>query len=378
MRERELSILFFINSLSLGGAERVTANLANFWSKKGWEVIVISLASDSIDFYQLDPSIRRISLNLNTESFNLLLAFKNNIRRILFLRRELMRFKPDIALSIMTTANILLTLAKIGLKNIVAVGSERTYPSQQTISWVWRVMRRYLYSRLSAIVSLTHESAFWLKKYTNSKKIVVIPNSVVFPLPLQKPIIKISPKFKKQKILLSVGRLSEEKQFDILISVFQKLIFDFPDWVLVILGEGNIRYQLEKQIKSLKMENHVFLPGNTGNIGEWYASADIYVLTSRYEGFPNSLVEAMAHGLPAISFDCDTGPRDIIRNGIDGLLVSEMNIDELSKALRQLMDDDILRNKFAEMAIEVRERFSLEKVAKMWEELFMNILYEKK
>ena len=374
MKERELSILFFLNSLSLGGAERATVNLANYWAGKNWEVTIVTLDSKSLDFYEIHPSIKRIALDISGNSSNCINAIFKNIYRIFVLRRLLKQIKPDIALAMMSTANILLALASIYLKKIITVGSERTFPPKVPLGRIWESLRTTFYNCLSVVVALNQESALWLAQNTKSRKINIIPNSISFPLPSTEPHIDISIIPKGKKKLISVGRLSEEKQFDILISVFQKLIFDFPDWVLVILGEGNIRYQLEKQIKSLKIENHVFLPGNTGNIGEWYASADIYVLTSRYEGFPNSLVEAMAYGLPVISFDCDTGPRNIIRNGIDGLLVQAENVDELVKALQRLMKNENLRKRFSKRATEVRERYSQEKILCMWEELFDDLI----
>ena len=105
-------------------------------------------------------------------------------------------------------------------------------------------------------------------------------------------------------------------------------------------------------------------------MGEWYERVDVYVMGSRFEGFPLTLAEALVHGLPAVSFDCDTGPRDIIRPEVDGLLVPPGNVDALTAALDQLMADASLRVQFATRAVEARQRFSMERIARMWEELF--------
>jgi glycosyltransferase involved in cell wall biosynthesis len=114
----------------------------------------------------------------------------------------------------------------------------------------------------------------------------------------------------------------------------------------------------------------VFMPGIAGNIGEWYARADLFVMTSRFEGFPNALAEALAYGLPAVSFDCDTGPRDIIRDGVDGLLVPPGDASGLEQALDRVMGNRELRMHMAGMAIDARKRFSIDRIAGMWEALF--------
>ncbi|HVL76504.1 MAG TPA: glycosyltransferase, partial [Noviherbaspirillum sp.] len=166
------------------------------------------------------------------------------------------------------------------------------------------------------------------------------------------------------------GRLSEEKNFDLLIDVFTRLAPRHPDWDLVILGEGPERAALEGKVGIAGLRRRVFLPGRVGNMGRWYERADLYVMTSRFEGFPNTLVEAMSYGLPAVSFDCDTGPRDIIRPGIDGLLIRPGDLAALEAALGSLMTGTSERQAFARAALCTRERFSVERISSMWEQLF--------
>ena len=173
------------------------------------------------------------------------------------------------------------------------------------------------------------------------------------------------------RLLLAVGRLVEQKGFDWLLAAFCELAQKHPRWDLVILGEGPLRAELEGAARSARLEGRVFLPGRMGNLGEWYEHADLYVMSSRYEGFGNTLVEGLAHGLPAVSFDCDTGPRDIIRHEIDGLLVPPEDVASLAAAPGP--PDGRRRTCAAsspQRAVEARERFSIERIAKKWEKLF--------
>jgi glycosyltransferase involved in cell wall biosynthesis len=369
-----LNILIFIHSLSSGGAERVTVNLANHWADKGWQVTIVTLASESLDFYQLDPAVRRIVLNLAGDSSNPLMAIVNNLRRAHALRRVLRNVQPEVSLAMMTTANILLALATLGLPQFAAIGSERVHPPQYSLGPLWEWLRSHAYGNLAAVTALTNESRAWLLTHTHARKVTVIPNPAPWPLPVQAPLLSVqSANAAGRKTLLAVGRLNAQKGFDLLITVFAEIAIRHQDWDLVILGEGPLRAVLEQQVTRTGLSQRIKLPGRAGNVADWYAAADIYVMSSRFEGFPNTLAEAMAHGLPAVSFDCDTGPRDIIRHAVDGLLVPNGDEAALRQALSRLMADDALRLQFAAKAKEVRERFSMQKIAAMWEALFKEV-----
>jgi glycosyltransferase involved in cell wall biosynthesis len=370
---KNLRLVIFIPSLCGGGAERVTSNLANYFFNKKWSVTIVTLASIESDFYVLHSGVERISLNLENNSAGLLSAIINNSNRIFALRRVLKQLHPKVALAMGDSANITLALASIGCKDLLTVGSERTYPPCHYLGSAREFLRKYLYGLLSAMVTLTQESSDWVYNHTNAQKVFVIPNVAIFPLPNQDPLLDLSIIPKGCNILLAVGRFSKEKQFTLLISVFQQLADSFPNWVLVILGEGLERKLLLEQIKSFGLIDRVYLPGQAGNMKQWYESADLYVLTSSFEGFPNTLVEAMAHGTPAVSFDCDTGPRDIIRNEVDGMLIPLNNISALKEGLRRLMSDRLLRLRFAEQALGVRERFSTKRIMNIWDKLFKDV-----
>jgi glycosyltransferase involved in cell wall biosynthesis len=366
-----MKLLIFISSLNGGGAERVTATLANHWARKGWNVSIVTLEPQSDDFYELHPAIKRIALDLSGASRSVFVALAQNSRRVLALRRTLREIQPDVALGMMTGANVLLAVASLGLTSIHTVGAERIYPPQFPLGAVWEWLRRSSYRRLDAVVAQTDECGTWLRTHTTSERVAVIPNPVDWPLKRSSPSIAVNEVVRTgRSLLLAVGRLVTQKQFGLLIDCFATLASRHPGWDLAILGEGPLRSALGLQVRTAALESRIFLPGRAGNVGDWYERADLYVMSSGFEGFPNTLLEAMSHGLPAVSFDCDAGPRDIIEHGVNGLLVASGDVAGLTAALDQLMGDEALRREFASRASDVRERFALERIARQWETVF--------
>ncbi len=365
-----MKILFFIYSLSAGGAERVTVNLSNYWVKKGWEVTIFTLSPRNKDFYTIDNKINRIDSSLSTESKGLFAGLLNNARRIYRLREVLRQEAPDIAVSMMSSANILLSLSSIGIRNLKVIGSEHTHPPKIPLGTIWEFLRSKLYGRLVAITALTEASSDWIKSNTNAKFVAVIPNAATWPLVPHNPYldpVKIS---KGKRIALAVGRLSEEKGFDMLLLAYAKIAKDFSDWVLVIIGEGTDRIKLEGMVQSHNLGGQAILPGIAGNMSDWYEASSLYIMSSRFEGFGNTLAEALVHGLPVVSFDCETGPRTIVRHGVDGILVPSNDVVALSNSMKLLMTDESLRDMYASRAVEARSKFSVESIAGAWENLF--------
>jgi glycosyltransferase involved in cell wall biosynthesis len=362
-------LLVFIHSLGRGGAERVTANLANHLAEEGWAITIATLAGSAQDCYELHPSVRRVVLDLAAESSNPLMAVANNLRRIRAMRRVLRELKPDAALGMMNTAAALLGIAARGL-DVVTIGAERANPSTAPLGRAWSWLRRAGFRRLQAVVALTPEAARWLQLHAGARNIAVIPNAVVWPLPNQSPVVSPgSVGTPGRKRLLAVGRLSQVKGFDNLVRAFAQLAGRQSGWELVIVGEGPQRAALQSQIDSSGLSGQVILAGEVGNLVDWYQHAHLFVLSSRHEGFPNVLLEAMAHGLACVSFDCEAGPRNIVRDGVDGVLAKDQDVSALACALEQLMVDEELRARLAEKAREVRERFAVARILVMWRDL---------
>lgn len=366
-----MKILLFTHSLAGGGAERTVATLANHWADRGWDVTVVTLAPRDQDFYALHGGVRRIALDLAGESGSPLAAARHNLRRVRELRRLLALLRPEVALAMMSTPNVLLALASQAMPWLVRVGSERCYPPHAPLDWPWSGARRLLYGRLDAVVALTDECRRWIATHTSAHTVPVIPNAVIYPLPCAAPWVMPNEVVgSERRVLLAVGRLDPVKNLDGLLAVFARLADRHPDWDLVILGEGPERSALQAARAALGLADRVALPGIAGNVAQWHARCDLYVLSSHSEGFPNALAEALCHGMPVVSVDCDTGPRDIIRHGIDGLLVAPGDPDALESALDALMGNDAIRRQFAARAANARQRLSIERVAGMWEALF--------
>ena len=198
---------------------------------------------------------------------------------------------------------------------------------------------------------------------------MVIPNPLEFPVAKANPIVppeKIAGMNKR--VIIAAGRLVEQKRHDRLVEAFFRLARQHPDWDLVILGEGPERSALEAQIRTAGISGRVHLPGFVGNPGDWYQRADIYVMTSSYEGFPNTLLEAMASGLPSIAFDIKTGPREIMDGGRLGILLpDDDHVHRLEAALERLILGTEERTAMGRRAKEVRETFAMDNVLAMWD-----------
>lgn len=360
-----MNLTMVISSLSSGGAERVMTTMANYWAAKGWNVRILTSAGPAEKpFYRLSERVACMPLGIAGESKSVFQAVRNNLLRLRTLAAALRTANPDAIISFLPQENVLTILASRTLRCPVIV-SERTNPGARNLGLFWNVMRSMTYRRADAVVVQTRA----VQDFFNGpvrKLVRVIPNPVVAPPPASE-----APPSSEKRQLVAVGRLGQEKGFDLLIDVFDRLAGRFPNWNLVIWGEGDQRAKLERQVKKLKLGSRVELPGRTENVHKELRQAHIFVLTSHFEGFPNALCEAMSVGLPVASFDCPHGPRDIVRHGIDGLLVPPGDAEGLSKALAQLMGDERKRLEFGFEAANIVKRFPLDGIMGQWEQLLV-------
>jgi len=280
---------------------------------------------------------------------------------------------PELVISFIDTTNVKVLMAMHSSK-IPVIVSERTDPRNHQIRWRWSLLRRLYYPMASRVVLVTKETFYWANALWPKWDACVIPNAALSPVMLQ-PCER--PRWFSVKNLVAMGRLDKWKGFDHLLQAFSRVAGDFPDWNLTIMGEGVERSNLENLISSLGLKGRVYLPGLISSPAEILSQADLFVHSSLYEGFPNAIVEAMACGLPAISFDCPSGPKEIIRNNIDGILVPVGDMPALSKAMLKLMADDPERKRLASRAPDVLERFSQERIFGMWQAIINDVVSTK-
>jgi len=352
-----VKVLFFISSLECGGAERVSATLCNRFAQRGWDVTLATFDDGSVPpFFPLSPQVRHVTLGLQRKSTGVVYSVVNNVRRLRRLRAFLADERPDRIVSFIDGTNVLALLASRWTR-IPVVVSERIDPRHHPIPAPWRILRRITYGWASKVVVQTRAAASYFPKSWQSR-IAIVPNPVERPAPAAPAEV--------ERRIVAMGRLEPQKGFDLLIRAFSRIAPEHPGWSLTILGEGPDRASLEAQAAASGAASRITLPGREANVAGVLQRSGLFVLSSRYEGFPNALCEAMACGLPVVSFDCPSGPAEIIRDGVDGLLVPAEDVDALAATMSRLIADPARMRALGRRAIEISDRFSMERIEAMW------------
>ena len=357
-----MRLALVIPSMSAGGAERVMASLANAWAARDWAVTLFTLNGEP-SFYPLDDRVRYRPLDVARPSGDGFAAIRNNIGRAMALRRVIRREHFDAVISFMGTTNVLTILATRRLAVPVIV-SERIDPARYPIAKSWAALRRSLYPCADLLVVQTERI---LRYFPPSLQHVgcIIPNPVAVPDEVANgPRIR---KAENSRVVIAMGRLEAQKGFDLLLRAFSRIAAKHAEWTLEIWGEGREQAVLQALIAELGLTERARLRGVTRRPFDELLQAGLFVLSSRYEGFPNALCEAMACGLPVISFDCPTGPGEIIRDGLDGLLVPPEDVGALAAGLDRLMSNEAERRRLAAGASGVTQRFSLARIMSLWD-----------
>jgi GalNAc-alpha-(1->4)-GalNAc-alpha-(1->3)-diNAcBac-PP-undecaprenol alpha-1,4-N-acetyl-D-galactosaminyltransferase len=363
-----MKVTLVIYAMGSGGAERVMSILANYWADHNWEVTLLTLVSQAESpFYHLDSRIRINQLGISGNSSNVLEAITNSWRRIQALRAAIIASQADVVISFMDTGNVLAILACRNSK-IPVIVSEHIYPGATTANKIWQLLMKLTYKDADLVTVLT-QNAIPFFSPNEGYRTVVMPNPVLTPS------IETTPEKLLQKpSLIAIGRLTPQKGFDNLIKAFHQIHRKYPDWSLTILGEGPSRPELEELRSSLHLTELVHMPGQVHNVNQQLRQADIFVMSSRFEGFPMALCEAMACGLPVISTDCLSGPREIIENGVNGILVATEDVNALATGLEQLISNPQKRDQLSQAAPRILEKFGLEKVMKLWEDAIGQVI----
>ena len=358
-----------IYKMSGGGAQRVLSIIANHFAEKGWAITLMTFDDGSQpSFYKLHPSIQCVPLSISRQQPNALSTLLMYLLRPIILRSAIRKNKPDVVISFIDLANILTLVATVGLR-IPVIISERVNPAFHSIGCFWSVLRKMVYRWAACLVVQTRDVPPFFSTAIQ-KKINVIPNPVLLPARNEQNLDKDGSK----KIILAMGRLVDQKGFDLLIKAFAKLKSKFPEWQINIWGEGEKKTYLENLCKELSLQKKVIFKGMNQDNYTVMKQADIFVLSSRYEGFPNVLAEAMACGLPVISFDCPSGPSEMIVDEKNGLLISKINDEELAKGIQRLMMDESLAKELGKEAKKVTDTFSMIKIMNLWEKVILEII----
>lgn len=363
------SLCLFIGSLKAGGAERVTLWLARELVARGHRVTLLTHHGADQDFFALPPGVTRAVVGLTEGRATLAGKLMLNIRRCLRVRAVLKGARADTVLAMMPHESVVAVVAAAGLRTRVVV-SERNAPWHRRQDRIWTALRRLVYRFSDAQVAQTRPIADWLARNTGSTRLHIIPNAVQDPLPSGPPAI-VPPT--GRKLVVAAGTKPWQKGFDQLIEAFTQIAADHPDWDLALPGllpdrveEGLSGQDILDSAVRAGLAGRVLLPGHVGNMPDWYAAADLFVLSSRFEGFPNVLVEAMSQGCACVSVDCDTGPRDILTDGVDGLLVPQGDSAALAAAMARAMGDAELRARLGQAARDVRQRYAAGRIMDLW------------
>ena len=347
-----IKLLLFIGNLDSGGAERVVSTLATAWSKSGMDVTICLTTNDKV-YYELDSGVKLIFLPRG----------HGLLQKILNIRRTVRNVNPTSVIAFLPHINILVLLASIGLgKNIVI--SERIHPKFYRKHYLVRFLRYTLYGISDKIVFQTEDARVALSYlFKRNSKDVVIPN------PCDDVFFSGKVNY-NSKLILNVGRLTQQKRQHLLISYFSMLCHKFNDWRLLIVGNGECVDDLNEQIRSLGLSDKVQILDSCTEMVLQYANSSIFCQTSEFEGFPNALMEAMAMGLATISYDCLSGPRDLTKNGDKGILVSMDDTYSYVCAMELLMQSvNIRRGIGLEARSHIMGIYSVKTIVDEWNKL---------
>jgi len=334
---------------------------------RGHAVTVITLYGEEHDFFSLPSEAERLALSIDRDSATVIHGLTNNLRRLKVLRRAIKSTRPDVVVSHIHRTNVMTILA-LGRSQVPVVIVEHNDPGLNPAGRIWETLRRRVYPRARKLVSVSHgvdDQFEWLPR----SKRIVIHNPIAPAQPLA-----VADTDTGRLWISAMGRLTEQKGFDLLLRAFAEVEQKHPRWSLRIIGDGPLRGELDNLAASLRISNRVTFAGLLQDPNSSLVKSQLFVMASRFEGFPYAALEALASGLPVIYTDCPSGPREIIRNGVDGLLVPNGDVKALVHAMDRLMSDEKERSSMAVRATEVLDRFGVDRIISEWEALFEAVL----
>ena len=354
-----MRITCLIGTLGGGGAERVMTYLAGGLAARGHQVTLLTLDNSVPDFYTVPENVIRVRVQLPTFKKA---GFWGGFARLWKLTRAVQKTKPDVLISFMTIS----VVASCWLLRVPIIYADHLDIRYLAYSRKWKILRNWLLRKAFAVTVLSKRDRKFVALYHPGWRPVVIYNPA---LPAHAESLP-RPEFMQpgKQYVIAVGRLVKQKGFDRLLQAWRRVCHQFPAWRLAIIGAGPDENELKALAETLDVQHDVDFVAPVKNLPAVYQHAQIYAMSSRAEGFPMVLLEAMAAGLPAVSFNC-TGPDVIIREGVDGFLVKQNYTDVLAQKLAELMSNEPLRIEMGKHARSVVERFSLENYLDAYENL---------
>ncbi|MDE5855237.1 MAG: glycosyltransferase [Ruminococcus sp.] len=349
-----MKIVFFIPRMSGGGAERVVANLANEFDKRGNSVLIYT-PTDQNSFYQLRSSVRIVGENYSVSKKKVLrqvMLAINGIKLWFAYQKKIRIEKPDVVISFLTETNCIALTHKH--KNYKLIVSERNDPTKY--SKVIQLITKKLYCKADALVCQSHRVA----------KFFGFGNTKVIPNPIDTMIIPTSYKGVRKKRVCAVGRLMFQKNFANLIKAFSLLSKEFGEYTLEIYGDGPLRTELHQLIYDLNLSKRVKLMGAHKDVLERIKDSSLFVMSSNYEGYPNALAEAMAIGLPVICTDFDSGTARELVGEKNGCLVPVNDSNALAEAMEYLLCYPEIRDAMSMENQKISDSLAVEKIADQW------------
>lgn len=360
-----MKIMFVNHAMHCGGTDNVVNKLINiFLNDKNIQCELVTFRSPDEDFFKIPSEVKRYSLGFDSddsENSGLSYFSSSNAKMLFSLRKIIKDSNPDFIVTNWTSTNCFTLLASLFLAKKVICYEHIHFDSP---SIVWRVLRRLLYPYAHKVLCLTESDQKKYQKFCTSIK-------TINPITLVKP--KNIPAYEdRQKQFLAVGRLDPQKGFDNLLKAYSLIHHKCPEWKLKIIGEGKERASLEAQISELNLSSQVELLGAQNHVSKYYLQSKAFILSSRYEGFGLVILEAQVCGAAVISFDCKTGPSDIITNNYDGILVQDQSIEELARAMLDIAENDKLAKELIGNGLETSKSYDDLHILELWQSKIIN------
>ena len=353
------SIFFVTSTLTSGGSERVMSLLANELANRRYRVTIICL-NKQIVFYPINENVRIIFAERETKSTFLL-------KKIFWLRKYVDGDRPDVVIPFMEAVYCVTLFALIGIK-VPVISSERIDPRKSP--YVRNILRRFFLPLTSHLVVQTEKIKNFYPSFIRKKTCVIYNpvNDSVFNLPSLQG--RVGERLNR---IISIGKLYPQKNQEMMIRAFAKIADEFPDWQLVIFGEGPLRSSLELIVKSLQLEGRVLLPGRTEQVIDELGKSKMFCFSSNFEGMSNAIIEAICVGLPIVSTNV-SGASELIGEGKGGYIVPCGDVNQFAQALQKVMSDHVIQESMSEYNLKKASMFKLDIIVDQWEQLIKQVV----